>query len=111
MPVNSVATDGGAVNVNNALEQCSSVNQDVKIPVVSLEKIAQSHAVNSPSNALLGQCSKSNGLADAWHNGTCEFCKESFKKKTTWQRFCNSECRDRAYFLRTGKQWKGKKIG
>jgi len=54
---------------------------------------------DTQSNAL-EQCSNSNDLA--WHNGNCEHCKQAFKKRTTWQRFCSSLCREQAYFVKTG---------
>jgi len=94
LPINSVATDGGAGNVwknqdtqSNALEQCSVKNE-------------QSLITQGTSNAL-EQCSNSNDL-EAWHNGNCEHCKQAFKKRTTWQRFCSSLCREQSYFVKTG---------
>ena len=77
--------------------------ENITIPSNALIK-QQNHTANSPSNAL-----KSNDLVNAWYHGNCEHCKEDFKKKTTWQRFCSKECRDENYFLRTGKKWHGKK--
>ncbi len=94
MPFNSVQKDLNAVSVgknediqSNALEQCSVKNE-------------QSLDTKGTSNAL-EQCSNSNDL-EAWHNGNCEHCKQAFKKRTTWQRFCSSECREQSYFVKTG---------
>jgi Zn finger protein HypA/HybF involved in hydrogenase expression len=63
---------------SNALEQCSEKNE-------------QSLIIQGTSNAL-EQCS----------NGDCEHCKQAFKKRTTWQRFCSSLCREQSYFKKTG---------
>ena len=71
---------------------------------VSLEKTAQSLVVSGAVNAINGNDSK------AWYEGVCEHCKASFKKKTTWQRFCCTEHQALAYEARTGKKWRGKKV-
>lgn len=92
--------DSRAVNVSNDREKTAVQSNKP----VSLEKAAPSRAAISPSNAL-----KINDLVNAWYQGNCEHCKQDFKKKTTWQRFCCPECRDENYFLRTGKKWHGKK--
>jgi len=93
LPFDSFHKDVEAANVgkitdtqSNALEQCSVKNE-------------QSLITQGTSNAL-EQCSNSNDLA--WHNGNCEHCKQAFKKRTTWQRFCSSLCREQAYFVKTG---------
>lgn len=98
LPINSVATDGGAVNVakneevqRNALEQCAVENAE------SLEP--QAAHIATEQCAATGQA-----------NGQCPVCGNEFIKRTTWQKYCQEACRDEAQFLRTGKRpWRAQK--
>lgn len=38
----------------------------------------------------------------------CEHCSKSFLAKTTWQRFCTTQCRETAWTLKTGRPLKHK---
>lgn len=41
--------------------------------------------------------------------GPCLQCGIEFEKRTTWQKYCQELCRIKAYELKTGKAWRGKK--
>ena len=60
-------------------------------------------------NGIYGNAINGND-GKAWYEGNCEHCKQAFKKKTTWQRFCCTEHQALAYEARTGKKWYGKKV-
>ncbi len=108
MPFNSVATDGGAVNVGkNEDDNAMPLYGNAIGKKISLEKTEQNRVASGAVNAIYG-----NAISEkkVWHEGNCEYCKQPFKKKTTWQRFCSTEHQAAAYELRTGKKWYGKKI-
>ena len=46
---------------------------------------------------------------NAWYIGHCLQCKNEFKKRTVWQKYCSEECRKIAYEQRTSKKWYRKK--
>ena len=41
-------------------------------------------------------------IPDGWK--ACEHCGKPFKAKYGGKRFCDAECREKAYFLRTGRR-------
>lgn len=58
-----------------------------------------------------GQRNASNAMRGGGTSGTlkhCEHCSKSFLAKTTWQRFCTTQCRETAWTLKTGRPLKHK---
>lgn len=45
---------------------------------------------------------KEQDIPDGWK--ACEHCGKPFKAKYGGKRFCGAECREEAYYLRTGKR-------
>lgn len=43
-----------------------------------------------------------------WQQGTCEHCGNPFTKRTTWHKYCKTECKIAAWEARTGKEFKPK---
>jgi hypothetical protein len=73
------------------------------------ENQAGSVGKNQDDNALRN----SNALNTAikLKTGNCVQCGCEFEKRTTWQKYCNELCRIKAFEVRTGKTWRGKKAG
>lgn len=45
---------------------------------------------------------------DAMRRGNCKHCGNEFEKRTTWQKYCNEECRVSFWEAKTGKKLKKK---
>jgi hypothetical protein len=93
LPINSVAKDGGAGDV----EKNQDDTQCVGVKKASLDK---------PDTQTDTQCVG----GGKWKIGFCLHCAQEFEKKTVWQKFCSEFCRMANYEQRTGKKLKIKKV-
>lgn len=83
---------------NNAMSNYAMRKDDDLKPRVSLEK-----SVTTGNNALRNSYAMSKTV-------NCVHCSQPFERRTTWHKYCSELCKIKAYEVRTGKQWKGKKV-
>lgn len=102
MPSNSAGTDNRAVNVkvqdDNAMSNYAMRKDDDVKPRVSLEKSG-----TTGHNAMRNSYAMSKTV-------NCVHCSQPFERRTTWHKYCSELCKIKAYEVRTGKKWKGKKV-
>ena len=106
MASNSVCTDADAANVSfqddNAMSNSNAMRKDDGLTQpVSLEKSG-----STDNNAMRNSNALSNSTLGKLRIINCVYCHKEFERKTTWQKYCSSLCKIKAYELRTGKVWK-----
>lgn len=94
MPSNSAGTDNRAVNVkvqdDNAMSNYAMRKDDDFKNGETFNAMRNSYAMSKTVN--------------------CVHCSQPFERRTTWHKYCSELCKIKAYEVRTGKKWKGKKV-
>jgi hypothetical protein len=108
--VESKTTSPTDIDQENQVQKIgfSQVPNSTIAPNSQTKKVGFQLGVNTLGNIKIDENAMRN---NAMRKGNCKHCGNEFEKNTTWQKYCNEECRVAFWEAKTGKKFTKKKGG